>query len=31
MFMVDQEGYLRTIFTFGTEPDVITGYVQDLL
>lgn len=31
IFMIDPEGYLRTIFTFGTEPDVITGYLRDLL
>ncbi len=31
VFLVDQQGYLRTIFTFGTEPDVIAGYVRDLL
>lgn len=31
IFMIDREGFLRTIFTFGTEPDVITGHVQELL
>lgn len=31
MFMIDREGFLRTIFTFGTEPDVITGHVRELL
>jgi protein SCO1/2 len=31
IFMVDQDGFLRTIFAFGTEPDVITEYVRELL
>ncbi len=31
IFMIDQEGLLRTIFIFGTEPDVITGHVRELL
>ena len=31
IFMIDEAGLLRTIFTFGTEPDVISEHVQDLL
>jgi protein SCO1/2 len=31
IFMIDREGFLRTIFVYGTEPDVVTGYVRELL
>lgn len=31
IFMIDREGFLRTIFVYGTEPDVIAGHVRELL
>ncbi|MBZ0303404.1 MAG: SCO family protein [Anaerolineae bacterium] len=31
IFMIDPQGNLRTIFTYGTEPEVITEYIQNLL
>jgi cytochrome oxidase Cu insertion factor (SCO1/SenC/PrrC family) len=30
-FLIDPDGLLQTIFTFGTEPDVMVGYVHDIL
>ncbi len=30
-YLIDQAGFLRTIFTFGTEPAVMARYVRDLL
>jgi cytochrome oxidase Cu insertion factor (SCO1/SenC/PrrC family) len=30
-FLIDQDGFLRTIFTFGTEPVVMSEYARELL
>ena len=30
-FLIDQDGFLQMIFTFGTEPVVMADYVRDLL